>query len=296
MNGVKTGFFMVLLTMLFVVVGAIVDANFGGGGAFLWIFFFISIGINFFTYWFADTIVLKMHKAKEVTPEEAPKLHAMVDRLCERAKLPKPKVCVIREQVPNAFATGRNRNHSAVAVTTGLMNTLADDELEGVLAHELAHIRHYDMLLSTIVAAVVGAISIIGYQSRWLLIFGGGRRDSGNPLAGILGILLLILAPIGAMIIRSMISKSREYAADAGGAEICGNPAALASALRSIERSAAGFMRHHQPQEAMGTEATAHLYFINHFSLGQAANLFSTHPPTEERIRRLLALADRIDR
>jgi len=292
MSTLKTGFFMTLMTVFVIFVGYVVDLYFGGSGLYVKIFFLISLGMNVFSYWFADTIVLKMHRAREVTPEEAPGLHAMVDRLLARSGLPKPKVCIIPTQMPNAFATGRNHNHSAVAVTEGLMRTLNEDELEGVLAHELAHIRHYDMLLNTVVASLAGLVSMLAFQARWGMLLGGGRRDN-NPIA-LIGILAVaILAPLFAMIIRGLISQQREFAADSGGAEICGNPLALASALKKIERQAMGYAQHHQRPD-MGNEATAHMYFINHFSLGGAAKLFSTHPPTDERIERLLVQAKKM--
>lgn len=292
MSTAKTAFFMALMTVFVVFVGHLFDLYFGGSGQLTKLFFLISLGMNFFGYWFADTIVLKMHHAQVVSPEEAPRLHAMVDRLVARAGLPKPKVCIIPTHVPNAFATGRNRNHAAVAVTDGIMRTLNEDELEGVIAHELAHIRHYDMLLGTVVASLAGLISMLAFQARWGMLLGGGRdrENGGNPLA-LVGILLVaFLAPMFAMIIRSLISHQQEFAADAGGAEISGNPLALASALKKIERVAQGMAVHHERPD-MGNEAMAHMYFINHFSLGGVARLFSTHPPTDERIERLLALA-----
>lgn len=292
MSTAKTAFFMALMTVFVVFVGHLFDLYFGGSGVYVKIFFLISLGMNFFSYWFADTIVLKMHRAQVVTAEEAPGLHAMVDRLVARSGLPKPKVCIIPTQMPNAFATGRDRSHAAVAVTEGLMRTLNEDELEGVVAHELAHIRHYDMLLGTVVASLAGLVSLLATQARWGMLLGGGRdrENGGNPLA-LVGILLVaFLAPMFAMIIRSLISHQQEFAADRGGAEICGKPLALASALKKIERVAMGKAQHHERPD-MGNEAMAHMYFINHFSLGGAMRLFSTHPPTDERIERLLAQA-----
>lgn len=295
MSTVKTGFFMALMTIFVVFVGYLFDLYFGGSGLYVKIFFLISLGMNFFGYWFADTIVLKMHRAREVTPEEAPGLHEMVDRLVARTGMPKPKVCVIPTQTPNAFATGRNPGHSAVAVTEGIVAVLNEDELEGVVAHELAHIRHYDMLLNTVVASLAGLVSMLAFQARWGMLLGGGRgRDNGgNPLAMIGILLVAFLAPMFAMIIRSLISHQQEFGADAGGAEICGKPLALASALKKIERQAMG-MAQRQRRPDMGNEAMAHMYFVNHFSLGGAARLFSTHPPTDERIERLLALAQKM--
>lgn len=294
MSKTKTFFFMTLMTVLTVFIGHLFDLYFGGGGAFVKIFFLISLGMNFFSYWFADTVVLKMHGARVVTPEEAPELHAIVDRLVARSKMPKPKVCVVATHMPNAFATGRNPSHAAVAVTTGLMQTLNEDELEGVIAHELAHVRHYDMLLGTVVASLAGLISLLATQARWGMLLGGGRdRENNNPLA-LVGILLVaFLAPMLAMLIRSLISHQQEFAADAGGAAICGKPLALASALQKIERTATGMAQRHVRND-MGNEGMAHMYIINQFSLGRAARLFSTHPPTDERIERLLAIAQKM--
>lgn len=290
MNGIKTFGYLFLLTMLLIAVGWAVDIMYGGGrGGFLLIFGVIAIVMNVVTYWFADTIVLKMHRARVVDESEAPELHAIVDRLVRRAKLPKPKVCVIENQVPNAFATGRNRSHSAVAVTTGLMSMLSEDELEGVIAHELAHIKHYDMLLGTVIAVAAGVIGMIAFNARWSMLFFGGRSRNSNPLALVAIIFLAVLAPLLALFIRSMISQKREFAADAGGAAISGNPSALASALRRMEREV-----HSIRKPNLGTQATAHLYFINHFSVGRGvAKLMSTHPPTEERIERLLAIHEK---
>ncbi len=287
MNGAKTLFFMLLMTVLLIVVGGALDYAFAGGGIFFYVFGMIAIAVNFFTYWFADSIVLRMHGARVVSPQEAPTLHALVDRLVARGGLPKPKVCIIPTHIPNAFATGRNRSRSAVAVTQGLLESLNEEELEGVLAHELAHIKHYDMLLGTIVACVVGLIAMIGSHARWGLLFFGGRDRNNNPLAIVVILFLAILAPLLAVIIHGFISRSREFAADEGGARLSGNPLGLASALRRIEQQAGRWIQ----TEEMGNQATAHLYFINHFSLGRGAvRLFSTHPPTEKRIERLLAL------
>lgn len=289
MNGVKTLFYMVMMTVLVVLVGAAFDARFGGGGRFALMALVFAFLMNFFTYWFADTIVLKMHGARVVTPEEAPRLHAIVDRLAARSHMPKPKVCIVPSEVPNAFATGRNPSHSAIAATEGILKLLNDDELEGVLVHELAHVQHYDMLLNTVVAVASGIIAMLASQARWGMIFGGGRdRNSNNPFGAIAMLFVAILAPIFALILRSLVSQQREFSADEGGAHICGNPAALASALRKIEEHVRGMQ-----QLDLGTEGTAHLYFVNHFTLAHAASrLFSTHPPTEERIERLVAMSE----
>lgn len=288
MSAMKTFLYMTLMTVLLVVIGGAFDLAFGGRGLFMAVFFLFSIGMNFFTYWFADTIVLKMHRAREVTPAEAPELHRIVDRLVERSGLPKPKVCVVPGAIPNAFATGRNPSHSAVAVTDGLMDLLEPDELEGVVAHELAHIKHYDMLLGTVMASMAGLIAMMASWAQWGLIFGGGRSRGGHPLAAIGGILMILIAPFFAMMIRGLISHQREFAADAGGARMSGNPAALAGALRKIERGARHAVEH---DARMGNEGAEHMYFINHFRFGRRRmRMFSTHPPTEERIERLLAM------
>ncbi|MBI1784374.1 zinc metalloprotease HtpX [Candidatus Sumerlaeota bacterium] len=295
MNGTKTFFFMTLMTVLLVVVGAAFDKFFRTGGQFVGLFFMISLVMNLFSYWFADTVILAMHGAREVSPAETPRLHAVIDRLVDRSGLPKPKVCVVPSQIPNAFATGRNPRHAAVAVTEGLLQILNEDELEGVISHEMAHIKHYDTLLQTIVASMAGLVALIASQARWGLLLGGGRdRENNNPLA-VVGILFVaILAPIFATIVRMLISQQREYAADAGGAQISGNPIALATALRTIDKQAHRLMGSSFGRgEALGFSATEHLYFINHFSLGERAfQLFSSHPPTEKRIARLLAMAE----
>lgn len=291
MAGIKTFFYLTLMTVLMVAVGSVFDAYFGGHGMIVGLFFLISLAMNVGTYWFSDTLVLKMHGAREVSPSEAPQLHEMVARLAGQAGLPMPKVCVVPSHVPNAFATGRNPRHAAVAVTEGILQALSADELEGVLAHELAHIKHRDTLLQTVVASMAGLVTMLAGQARWGLLLGGGqRREGGHPFAAIGMIFVALLAPLLAMVARAMISQQREYAADETGARISGNPLALASALRDIERAAAGAMGR---RGTLGTPATEHLYFINHFQIGDVTSLLSTHPPTEKRIERLLAMAKR---
>lgn len=294
MNGIKTFGYLAAMTLLLVAVGAAMDAYSGGGGTYVVVFFAIAIVMNVGTYWFADTIVLKMHKAREVTPEEAPGLHAIVDGLVARSGLPKPKVCIVPNQIPNAFATGRDHNHAAVAVTEGLMRSLDTDELEGVIAHELAHIKNRDMLLSCVLAIVVGAIGMLATSMRWRMMFMGGRR-SGGGLGILIMLFVAIIAPMCAMAIRMAISQQREFAADEGGALMSGKPWALAGALRKIEQMGkSGAISH---PEKLGSEATEHLYFINHFSFGRAASkMFRTHPPTDERITRLLDMQDKLER
>ncbi len=278
-NSMKTAFFMALLTVLFMFVGGLI----GGRGGMMFAFIF-AIGMNFFSYWFSDKIVLKMYKAVEVDETEAPGIHRIVRNLTTKGGIPMPKVYVIHNPAPNAFATGRNPENAAVAVTTGIVDLLNDDELEGVLAHELAHIYGRDILIGTIAATFAGAIMMIANTAKWAMIFGGSRNSEGensNPFAAIAA---MIIAPIAAMMIQMAISRSREYIADARGAKLCGKPKALANALRKISGGvAAAPMDDAQP-------ATAHMFIMNPFSARQAMNLFSTHPPVEERIARLEAM------
>jgi heat shock protein HtpX len=238
--------------------------------------------MNAFTYWFSDKIVLRMYGAKEVTRAEAPELYELVGRLARKAGLPMPKVYIINQPQPNAFATGRNPQNAAVAVTSGILRMLSAEELEGVLGHELAHIKHRDILIGTIAATIAGAISYLAHMAQWAMIFGSHRDDEeGNPLATIA---LMILAPIAAMLIQLAISRSREFAADAGGAKIAGNPRYLASALRKLHMASEQIPMQAQP-------ATAHMFIVNPLSGGSSiAKLFSTHPPVEERIARLEAM------
>ena len=276
---IKTGMLMAALTAVFMVAG---QALGGRGGMMLALM--MAVGMNFFAYWFSDKMVLKMSGAQEATQAEAPELHQMVAKLAQRADLPMPKVYIIHKDTPNAFATGRNPDHAAVAVTTGLTNILKKDELEGVLAHELAHIKNRDILISSIAATMAGAISTMASMAQWSMIFGGGRSSDNNGGGGIIGnIAMMILAPLGASLIQMAISRSREYQADATGTAICGRPQSLASALQQLEIS--------NRQRPMNVNpATAQMYIVNPLSGGQLANLFSTHPPMQERIKRLGAL------
>ncbi len=264
---------MAALIVLFALIGQAL-----GGQQGMILAFVIAVAMNFGSYWFSDKIVLKMYRAQEVDRSQAPELYDMIDRLRERAGLPMPRVYVIPSNQPNAFATGRNPEHSAVAVTNGIVAMLNREELEGVIAHELAHIKHRDILISSVAATVAAAITMI---ARFALFFGGGR-DRDNALSGIL---MLILAPIAAMLIQMAISRSREFAADRGGAEICGKPRALASALQRLEQGARSV-----PMEA--NPSTAHMFIVNPFSgaMSGLRNLFSTHPPTQERIDRLMSM------
>ena len=278
----KTTFFLAILTVLFVSVGQMLGGRNGATMALM-----MAGLMNIVAYWFSDKIVLAMYRAKEVTEGEAPELHSIVRGLVMRAHLPMPKVYMMDNPTPNAFATGRNPGHAAVAVTTGIMGLLSREELTGVIGHELSHIKNRDILISTIAATIAGAISYLAHIAQWGLMFGGRRNEEDrNPLGSILTIVMMILAPIAAMLIQMAISRSREYKADEGGASICGNPLALADALKKLQ---AGVRR--IPMEA--NPSTAHMFIISPLTGGGLLSLFSTHPPIEERIARLEALAIR---
>jgi heat shock protein HtpX len=252
--------------------------------------FILALGMNFFSYWFSDKIVLKMYRAQEIGEHEHPAFYGMVRRLASRAGLPMPMVYIIPDDSPNAFATGRNPEHAAVAATEGILRILTLDELEGVMAHELAHVKNRDILISTIAATFAGAISMIGNMLQWGAIFGAGRSDDddGGGIGGMVGTLAMaIIAPIAAMLIQMAVSRSREYLADASGAEICGRPLALAGALRKLHNASQAIpMLEARP-------ATAHMFIVNPLTGGGMMSLFSTHPPMEERIARLESLARR---
>ena len=273
---------MALMTVLFVLVGRAI-----GGDQGMVLAFGLAIVMNFFSYWFSHKIVLAMYHAKEVTEAEASELHAIVRNLATRGNLPMPNVYIIPTETPNAFATGRNPQHAVVAVTEGILRILNRDELSGVIGHELSHVAHRDILIGAIAATFAGAISMLANMAQWAMIFGGGggRRDrEEGPGGAIAAIAMIILAPIAAMLIQMAISRSREYQADASGAHICGNPLALASALRKLQ---AGSQR--IPMDA--TPATAHMFIVNPLRGGGMQNLFSTHPPLEDRIARLEKMA-----
>ena len=284
MNTLKTLILMALLTGIMVAVGG----SFGGtSGA--TVMLLISLGMNLFSYWFSAPMVLRAYGAQEVTRAEAPELYGMVEQLAANAHLPMPKLCIINSDVPNAFATGRNPSHAAVAVTTGIMRVLDYNELSGVLGHELTHVKNRDILISTIAAAMAGVISWIANIAQWAAIFGVGRSDDDEEGGGLLGSLVtIIIAPIAAFLIQMAISRSCEYAADKGGGEVCGNPEYLASALAKIDY----YAKHAQPLPD-ATPATAHMFIVNPLEgVGSTImNLFSTHPATEDRIARLHAQA-----
>ena len=280
MNMIKTTMLMALMMILLVVLGGVVG---GKGGALL--MFFVSLAMNFFSYWFSDSIVLKMYGARPLTESDAPELYRLVADLAARASLPMPKVCLIESQTPNAFATGRDPSHAAVAVKRGIVGVLSREELSGVLAHELSHIKHRDTLISTIAAAMGSAISMLAYMAQWSAIF--GRSDDDEGAGGIVGTLLAVLvAPLAATLIQLAISRSREYDADKAGGEICGNPRYLARALEKISSAAQALP---PMREAEARPATSNLFIINPLAGSRQAfmSLFSTHPPTAERIQRL---------
>jgi len=274
MNTLKTMVLMVGLTLLLLWAGA----AFGGKSGMTMALIF-ALMMNAFAYWFSDKIVLRMYGAQEVNKSEAPELYSMVRRLTQKAGLPMPRVYIINQPQPNAFATGRNPKHAAVAVTTGIMRILSVEELEGVIGHELAHIKHRDILISTIAATIAGAISYLAQMAQWAMIFGGRRDDEegGSPMAALV---MMIVGPIAAMLIQMAISRSREYAADSGGARIAGNPRYLANALKKLHMASQRIPLDAQP-------ATAHMFIVNPLSGSGILKLFSTHPPIEERVARL---------
>jgi heat shock protein HtpX len=284
MYNLKTVLLLGALTGLFLVIGKLLGGNHG-----MIIAFFFALVMNFFAYWFSDKMVLSMYGAQEVSYEDAPWLHQMVEELAQRAGIPKPKIYIVNMHVPNAFATGRNPEHAAVAVTTGILDILNEDELRGVLAHELGHIKNRDILISTIAATIGGAISMLAEMAFWSNLFGGRDEEGNGGIGGIIGtVLLFILAPIAAAIIQMAISRSREFAADKAGAEISGCPLCLARALEKLEMAAKELTPVAEQEVNPGT---AHMMIVNPFKGDIIAKLFSTHPPTEERIQRLYELA-----
>ena len=286
MNSLKTTMLMALLMALMVALGGIFAGHTG-----MTVMLVIALGMNFFSYWFSDRMVLSMYNAREVDRSSAPELYGLVEKLAGRAGLPMPRVYIINEDAPNAFATGRNPSNAAVAVTTGLMRVLDYNEISGVLGHELAHVKHRDILISTIAATMATVISYAANIAQWAAIFGGGR-SSDDDRGGIIGLIATaIIAPIAAALIQMAISRSREYSADEGGAEICGNPNYLAAALEKIE-----YYAQHGEQLPEATPATAHMCIINPLTGRDISfkSLFSTHPDTQERIARLRAQAQRM--
>jgi heat shock protein HtpX len=275
MNGFKTAVLLTTLTLLMVAMGSAI----GGQGG-MYIAFFMACAMNVFSYWFSDKIVLRMYGAQEITEMQHPAFYGMVRRLTVRAGLPMPKVYIIPSDSPNAFATGRNPEHAAVAATEGILRILTPEELEGVMAHEISHVAHRDILISTIAATLAGAISMLGNMLQWGAMF--GTRSDDDERGGLIGTLAMaIIAPIAAMLIQLAVSRSREYLADEGGAKLCGRPLALANALRKLDNGSRMLpMTEARP-------ATAHMFIVNPLTAGGIAQLFSTHPPMEERIARL---------
>ena len=278
MNQLKTAVLLVALTVLLVLIGRL---WLGPSGTVLFLLF--AIVMNGVAYWFSDRIALASARAREVTPQEAPMLYRLADRLAVQYGVPRPKVYVSPDPSPNAFATGRNPHHAAICVNQGLLQILDEEELYGVLAHEFGHVKNRDILISSVVAVIAGTITTIAQVGLW---FGGGRDDrQQSPLGGVVALLMLILAPIAALLIQLAISRSREYQADRTGAEVSGDPLALASALRKLERATQVV-----PSQT-ASPAFAHLYIVNPLHGQSFAGLFSTHPPIEDRIRRLEDMA-----
>jgi heat shock protein HtpX len=278
MNMMRTFLLMGLMTVLLVIVGNLL----GGQNGMIMAFLFALV-MNFGAYWFSDKLVLRKYNAQEVTKADSPDLFSLVEELAGKAELPMPRVYIVPDEQPNAFATGRNPSHAALAVTQGILRTLSRDELRGVLGHELAHVKNRDMLTGTVAATMAGAISMIASMAQWGMMFGGSRSDDREGGGGLGGIVAMIVAPIAAMLIQMAISRSREFVADEGGAKIAGNPLGLAEALRKLELKAQQI-----PMDA--SPATAHIFTVSPLSGGGLTKLFSTHPPIEERIARLEAM------
>ena len=276
-NLMKTAILMAAITALFMAIGSLL-----GGRSGMMLALAVAVAMNFFSYWFSDTMVLKMYKAQQVDETSAPQFYGMVRELAQKAGLPMPKVYLIDEDAPNAFAAGRNPEHAAVAATTGILRSLSERELRGVMAHELSHVKHRDILISTVSATMAGAISMLANFA----MFFGGRNSEGRSSNPIVGILVMLLAPLAASLIQMAISRAREFEADRSGAEISGDPQALASALQKIQRISQGL-----PLETTERHPeTAQMMIINPLSAGGLRGLFSTHPSTEERVERLLAM------
>jgi heat shock protein HtpX len=275
-NQLRTGVLLILMTALMLLIGRLI-----GGSQGMVLAFILALGMNFFSYWYSDKIVLRMYRAQEVTPQQAPELYEMVATLAQRAGLPMPKVYLIPQEAPNAFATGRNPEHAVVAVTRGLLNLMHRDEVMGVLAHEMAHVNNRDILIGTIAATMAGAVMLISQFARFAAFFGGGRSDDDEGGLGVVGLIVMsIVAPLAAMIIQMAVSRSREYLADATGARLAGNSQGLAHALEKL-----GAYSRRLPMAA--NPSTAHMFIVNPLSGRSFGSLFSTHPPIEERIARL---------
>ena len=279
-NIFKTGLLLAVLTVMLVLLGGAI-----GGQQGMMIAFFLALAMNFVSYWFSDKIVLAAYGARPIDEAAAPRLYAIVHRLATRAGIPMPRVYLIPSETPNAFATGRNPQHAVVAVTEGIMRILDEEELEGVLAHELSHVKNRDVLIATVAATLAGAITYLAHMAQWAAMFGGRSRDDdeggSNPIAMIL---LAVLAPIAAMLVQMAVSRSREFQADATGARVAGRPWGLAKALEKLQ------MANQAMPMADATPATAHLFIVNPLSGQTLMRLFSTHPPLEERIARLRAM------
>src|SRR5215475_5280592 len=288
MNTLRTTILLAVLTALLIWIGDMLGGRQGAIIALL-----LAGGMNFFSYWFSDKIVIKMYGGQEVSAHDDPELYGLVQDLAQRAGLPLPKVNVLPQDTPNAFATGRNPEHAAVAVTDGIRRILTQRELAGVLGHELSHVKNRDILVSTIAATLAGAIGYLAQMAQWAMIFGGGRdRDEEGGGGNILGlIVMMIVAPLAAMLIQMAVSRSREYGADEGGAKVTGDPLALASALRKLHMGAQNIPL--QTNNATAN-ATAHMFIVNPLTGHGLASLFSTHPPMEERIARLEAMAGKM--
>jgi heat shock protein HtpX len=278
-NTMKMFILMAALTALFIFAGQALGGRSGMAFALV-----MALAMNFFAYWYSDKLALSMSRAREVSYDQAPQLHAMIEKLARNAGLPKPKIYIMPGQTPNAFATGRNPEHSAVAVTEGLLQLLQRDELEGVIGHELGHIKNRDILISSVAAVMAGAISYLATMAQWAMIFGGGGSNDDEGRGNLVAMLvMMIVAPLAAAIIQMAISRSREYQADASGAKICGHPVSLANALQRLEE-----YNHRLPMKV--NPATAQMYIVNPLAGGTMASLFSTHPPIQERIKRLRAM------
>jgi len=274
-NQIRTTILLAVMTALILWAGQLL-----GGRQGMIIALIFAAGMNFFSYWYSDKLVLKMYRASEVTANQAPELYEMVQRLTQQAGLPMPKLYVIPQQAPNAFATGRNPEHAVVAVTEGLLKIMDRDEVMGVLAHELAHVKNRDILIGSVAATMAGAIMVLATMARWSAIFGGGSRDEEGG-GGFIGLIAMsIIAPLAAMIVQMAISRSREYLADATGARFAGHPEGLAQALEKL-----GAYSKRLPMDA--NPSTAHMFIVNPLSGKSMLSLFSTHPPLEERIARL---------